>query len=116
MADYPVFYVTVDLVVMTVRAGALHALLVTRGVEPSAGALALPGGFVRPDEDLDAAAVRELREETGLTAPHGHLEQLATYGDPRRDPRGRVVSVAYLAMLPDMPAPTAGTDASAAAW
>src|ERR1700712_2478114 len=86
---FPPFAVTVDLVVLTVRAERLVVLLVDRGVEPYAGRLALPGGFVQPEEDLLAAAQRELREETGL-AGVGHLEQLGTYGDPFRDPRMRV--------------------------
>ena len=109
------FAVTVDLVVLTIRAGDLCALLIRRGIPPYRGRWALPGGFVLPDEDLDEAAVRELREETGLPLA-GHLEQLASYGTPRRDPRGRVVTIAYLALLPDLPAPTAGSDASGAAW
>jgi 8-oxo-dGTP diphosphatase len=113
MAD---FSVTADLVVLTIRDGQLCALLVRRGLPPFRGRWALPGGFVRPDEDLDAAAVRELREETGVDAPAGHLEQLASYGTPRRDPRGRVVTVAYLVLLPDLPAPVAGSDAAGAAW
>ena len=113
---FPPFAVTVDLVALTVRDDRLDVLLVTRGEEPFRGRLALPGGFVRPDEDLPEAAARELAEETGVRRNRGHLEQLATYGAPRRDPRMRVVSVAYLAMAPRLPDPVAGSDASAAAW
>jgi 8-oxo-dGTP diphosphatase len=109
------FSVTVDLVVLTIRSNALCALLIRRGIPPYAGTWALPGGFVLPDEDLDAAAERELAEETGVTAT-GHLEQLASYGTPGRDPRGRVVTVAYLALLPNLQAPVAGSDAEGAAW
>ncbi|WP_344263381.1 NUDIX hydrolase [Streptomyces sodiiphilus] len=119
---YPPFAVTVDLVVLTVRRNALCALAVRRGEEPFRGRWALPGGFVRADEDLATAAVRELAEETGLRPQESeghagaHLEQLATYGDPSRDPRMRVVSVAHLVLAPDLPAPTAGGDAERARW
>jgi 8-oxo-dGTP diphosphatase len=134
MADYdptayPAVAVTVDLVLLTVREAQLQVLLVRRGEGPFTGAWALPGGFVRPDENLDAAAGRELTEETSIDpsvlrhrAGGGpaedvlHLEQLRTYGAPDRDPRMRVVSVAYLALLPDLPAPRAGGDAGDSAW
>ena len=108
--------VTVDLAIFTVREGALQVLLITRGNEPFRGQVALPGGYVKDGETLDEAAVRELSEETGIDGRRLHLEQLRTYGDPERDPRGRVITVAYLALGPDLPAPLAGSDAQAAHW
>jgi 8-oxo-dGTP diphosphatase len=113
---YPPVAVTVDLVVLTIRAGRLSALLVRRGAPPYRGRWALPGGFIHPDEGLERAARRELAEETGLADPAVHLEQLASYGEPRRDPRMRIVTVAYLALAPELPAPVAGSDAAAARW
>src|SRR5690606_34031320 len=97
------------------RDDALHVLLVERGVEPFRGALALPGGFVLPGERLAAAARRELAEETGVRPP-GHLEQLRTYGPLDRDPRGPVLSVAYLLLAPEFGVVHAGSDAGGAAW
>lgn len=115
-AAIPLAAVAVDLVILTVRQDELMALTIRRGIPPFKGQWALPGGFVLPDEDLTAAARRELAEETGLADFRAHLEQLATYGTPGRDPRGRVVSVAYLALAPDLPLPSAGSDAAAAQW
>jgi 8-oxo-dGTP diphosphatase len=110
------FALTVDIVLLTVRQGRLSVLLVRRQHDPFAGAWALPGGFVDPDEDIEVAATRELAEETGLDhLPEGiHLEQLRTYGRPGRDPRGRTVSVAHLGLLPDQPTVKGGDDAAEA--
>jgi 8-oxo-dGTP diphosphatase len=110
--------VAVDVVAFTAKAGQLQILLIQRGVAPYAGHWALPGGFVRITETLDAAATRELAEETGITAAP-FLEQLYTFGAPERDPRTRVISVAYYALLPNSDAtltPHAGTDAARAQW
>jgi 8-oxo-dGTP diphosphatase len=107
--------VAVDLAVFTLREGALHVLLVRRGVEPFVDRWALPGGFVRIAEDLPAAAKRELHEETGIT--HTYLEQVAAFGHPDRDPRERVISIAFFAITPsehfDL---RAGGDARVAQW
>ncbi|MFF9017872.1 NUDIX domain-containing protein [Streptomyces sp. NPDC014870] len=113
----PSVLLTVDLVILTLRDSRLHVLLVERGEAPFRGMLALPGGFLSHDgEEILDAAHRELSEETALASGWVHLEQLAVYGSSGRDPRGRVVSVAHLAITPGLPDPVAGTDATDAAW
>jgi 8-oxo-dGTP diphosphatase len=120
--EYPSVALAVDLVVFAVTAGTLHAVFVRRGAHPFKGSLALPGGFVLPDEDALTAAWRELQEETGLDlgAHRAHVEQLATYTSPKRDPRMRVASVAHLALLATdgraLPELATGSDAAAAEW
>src|SRR5688572_2763996 len=113
--DYPRPALTVDCVVFGFDEGELKVLLIERGLEPFKGQWAFPGGFVRVDESLEAAARRELVEETGLT--NVFLEQLYTFGAVNRDPRERVVSVAYYALvkLSDHRA-KAATDAANAEW
>jgi 8-oxo-dGTP diphosphatase len=107
--------VAVDLVIFTIRDGALHALLIQRAAPPFEGRWALPGGFILHGESLEDAALRELGEETGVR--NVYLEQLYSFGDPERDPRGRVISVAYYALVAADRAPlAAGSDASAAQW
>jgi 8-oxo-dGTP diphosphatase len=113
----PAVLLAVDLVILTLRESLLQVLLVERGIEPFRGAQALPGGFLNnAGEDIVAAAHRELREEANLDGARLHLEQLGAYGEPGRDPRGRIVSVAYLAIAPGLPEPVAGTDAAQASW
>ena len=109
--SFPTVAVTVDMVVLTIDCEGLSVVLVERGEDPFKGRFALPGGFVRPNETLDQAACRELAEETGVQAA-AHLEQFGAYGDPKRDPRMRVVTVAYLAVMPDVGRLRAGTDAT----
>ena len=111
LKDYPGVGVTVDLLVFTIRDGRLSLLLIKRGGHPEKGKWGLPGGFVNTTESLDDAASRELSEETGLEL-HSHLEQLRTYGYPGRDKRGFIVSVAYVALVPNAEDPTAGDDAN----
>jgi 8-oxo-dGTP diphosphatase len=106
--------VTVDVVTFIIQEGRLHVLLIKRRNPPYQGMWAIPGGFVEVDEPLETAAARELREETGL---HDiYMEQLYTYGAPLRDPRGRVVSVVYLAVIGVGADPHADDDATDAAW
>lgn len=111
---FPAFAVTVDVVILTMSGGTLQLLLVRRGEPPFAGMWAIPGGFKRPDETLDEAAKRELAEETGVDAAR-LLTQFGAYGDPERDPRMNVVTIGYLAVLPDVGALVAGSDAAEAA-
>ncbi|HKY45835.1 MAG TPA: NUDIX domain-containing protein [Pyrinomonadaceae bacterium] len=106
--------VTVDIVIFTIQQGVLKVLLVKRLIEPFIGQFAIPGGFVLEEEDLEQAAVRELREETGVSDVY--LEQLYSFGKPDRDPRGRVVTVAYFALISADRKLKAGTDAAEAAW
>ncbi len=112
--QFPAFAVTVDVVILTMSDGELHVLLVRRGVEPFEGMWAIPGGFKLPTETLDEAAKRELREETGVDGA-SLLTQFGAYGDPERDPRMNVVTVAYLAVLREVGAVVAGSDAADAA-
>jgi 8-oxo-dGTP diphosphatase len=108
--------VTVDVAILTIREDQLSVLLVERADHPYKGYWAVPGGFLREGEDADAAAARELEEETAVRANGAgvHLEQLKTYAAPGRDPRMRIVTVAYLALMPNVSRPHAGGDAAAA--
>ncbi|GMV83260.1 MAG: hypothetical protein AMXMBFR7_44440 [Planctomycetota bacterium] len=113
--EYPRPSVTVDLAIFTIREGKLHVLLIRRGGQPFKGKWALPGGFVLEGEDLEAAALRELQEETGVRDLY--LEQLYTFGEPQRDPRGRVITVAYFALISsDRQELSAQTDAAGVEW
>src|SRR3989344_5927033 len=89
--------IAVDLVIFTINADDLQVLLIKRKLSPYQGKWALPGGFVRLAESLEDAARRELQEETGICDVF--LEQLYSFGEPERDPRGRVVTVAYFALI-----------------
>ena len=106
--------VTVDIVIFTIQQGVLKVLLVKRAIAPFVGQFAIPGGFVLENEDLEQAALRELKEETGVSDVY--LEQLYSFGDPKRDPRGRVVTIAYFALISADRKLEAGTDAAEAAW
>ncbi|MBU0551814.1 NUDIX hydrolase [Myxococcota bacterium] len=114
--SFPKADVTVDAVVFGLGVeGVLSLLLVRRGrpKEPFFDHWALPGGFIDMDETLEGSLLRELREETGLILPY--MEQLGAFGDPGRDPRGRVITIAYLALVPPA-AVKGGDDAAEARW
>ncbi len=114
-AQFPRPSVTADIVVFTVRDKRLQVLLIQRKEWPFAGQWALPGGFVHPDETPDDAARRELAEETGVG--NVYLEQLRVFGEPRRDPRTWVITIAYTALIPsDTLVLRADTDAADARW
>jgi len=113
--EYPHPAVTTDIVIFTIRDRRLKLLLIRRAGEPYRGKWALPGGFVNIDEGLDEAARRELEEETGVTGVY--LEQLYTFGRPGRDPRERVITVAYYALIPSEKLRLrAASDAEAVGW
>ncbi len=118
ITDYPKPFVTVDIIIFTVMNDDLRVLLIRRGIEPSKGKWALPGGFVRIKESLEEAALRELEEESGVK--NVYLEQLYTFGAPKRDPRGRVITVSYFALINESQATKqklkASADAANAKW
>ncbi len=115
LTDYTQPSVTADVVIFNIVDGKLKVLLIKRGVKPFRGSWAIPGGFVREDEDLFSAAERELYEETGVE--NSYLEQLYTFGDTGRDPRGRVISVAYMALARNSEVELkASSDASDVKW
>jgi 8-oxo-dGTP diphosphatase len=113
--QYPHPAVTTDIVVFSIREGRLQLLLIRRGREPYQGMWALPGGFLDIGEDLEQCAKRELQEETGVEGIY--LEQLYTFGRPERDPRERVISVTYYALVcSERLRPRASSDADEVAW
>ncbi len=113
--EHPHPAVTTDVVIFTIRNDALELLLIKRAADPYQGTWALPGGFVEINEDIEVCALRELEEETGITGVY--LEQLYTFGKPGRDPRERVISVAYYALVPpDRMRIRAASDASDVGW
>jgi 8-oxo-dGTP diphosphatase len=115
LEDYPRPSVTADVIIFTLRGGDLQVLLIRRKNPPCQGMWAIPGGFVQIDESLEEAALRELAEETGVHDVY--LEQLYTFGDVERDPRGRVITVAYFALVPALAIdPRAGDEATEARW
>jgi len=112
---YPHPAVTTDIVIFTIRQDELKVLLIKRALPPHKNQWALPGGFIKMEENLEEGARRELKEETGVTGVY--LEQLYTFGQPDRDPRERVITVAYYALVPsDELEPKAATDAEGVSW
>ena len=115
IAGYARPAVTVDVLLFTIRQEKLQLALIKRGIEPHLGSWAIPGGFVRMDEELEEAARREIEEETGVRDVF--LEQLYTFGDLGRDPRTRVITIVYFALVPgEHLTLRADTDASDASW
>lgn len=110
---YPHPSVTTDCVIFGFDGLTLNILLIKRGLDPYKGMWALPGGFLKPDESAETGALRELKEETGLE--EAYIEQLHTYSDPNRDPRERVITIAYLALV-KMQQVRGGDDAAEAQW
>jgi len=112
--DYPRPAVTVDLILIAGKKSDRKILLIERKNNPFKGMWALPGGFVDENEDLIDAAIRELKEETGVE--HVPLTQTGAFGKPGRDPRGHTVSIAFMAVLDDTINVKAGDDAKNAQW
>jgi 8-oxo-dGTP diphosphatase len=113
--DYDKPSVTVDIVIFTMQNNELKVLLIKRGLEPFKDKWAIPGGFVRMNESLEDAAIRELKEETGVKDVY--LEQLYSFGNPKRDPRGRVITISYMALINSEKIKLkAATDVSAVQW
>lgn len=116
LGKYEAKGLTADLLIFTIRDGKLCLPLIKRGGHPHKGEWALPGGFVNNDESLEQAAIRELKEETGLELDSTYMEQLKTYARPGRDPRGYIVSTAYVALIPNVAEPEARSDATDAGF
>ncbi len=111
--EYPRPSVTTDCVIFGFDGERLNVLLIERGIEPFKGHWAFPGGFLKMDESAEVGALRELQEETGMTG--AYIEQFHTFSAPERDPRGRVISIAYYALVP-MQEVKGGDDAAKAQW
>ena len=113
--DYPRPSVTVDIVLLTKTLPHSEVLLIRRKNPPFKNLWALPGGFLEMDESLQESALRELHEETGISDVQ--LKQIGAYGEPNRDPRGRVITIAYIGIVKsEQQAAVAGSDASEVAW